>query len=312
MTKPKKSRKLLSERVLRCSIKHLYKMRIPIMLIHLFFSHLFDSVEQWHLLFPTMLLMFSLLSSSLVMMTKWWQCLFFSKGPFRISIYQRECQNLYSASPTHHVLAVFSIRSLLIECFHTCLNKHKRPLILWMHVNRANPSPCISPQLWIFYFSSKSPLRVKRSFKHIQYVRFSSFFLLRCFNAVHCDVWNKIQMISPYGCTLKGKMQFSINLVYGSCIKFWEKQVDPSQAVYNNAWVKSWIHRRNLYSATRSTLRFVRHVRQKRCCVSPFKAFLKHYWSQLQKQLGSTWGENTTIKHRFAFSDQPFNVTTSL
>lgn len=93
------------------------------------FFILLNSIVQWHLVFPTMCLMFSLLSSSLVMMTKWVTVFIFLKGPFRVSIYRRECQNLYSASPTNHVLCVFSIHSLLIEYFHMCLNKHKHPLI---------------------------------------------------------------------------------------------------------------------------------------------------------------------------------------
>lgn len=144
---------------------------------------------------------------------------------------------------------------------------------------------------------------------------FSFSFLLWFSNTIHWDLWNKIQVISRYGCTLKGRNQFFINLLNGGWTALEEILVEASQAVHNNAatiWVKSRKHQRNLYSATGSTLRFLRHVRQKHSCISPFKGIWKHYWSQLQKQPGSNWGENTTIKHRFAFSDWPFNVTTSL
>ncbi len=142
-----------------CSIKHLlYETWIPIMLfICLFhFFHLCHSIEQWHVLFPTMLLMFSLLSSSLVMMTKWVTVSVFRKVHFAFLFIRENVRTFTLPFPL--------ITCFLFLAYARCLSNiairawiNTSTLSFYNACKQSKPfTLCLSPII-DFYFYSESP-----------------------------------------------------------------------------------------------------------------------------------------------------------
>lgn len=138
-----------------------------------------------------------------------WQCLFFRKAHF-VFLFIRESVRTFTLPLPLITYSPFLAYARCLSNIFICAWINTSTLSFHNACKQSKTFTLCLSTIIDFYFSSVS-IRGKKQFQLLKkkkernaYMFFFSFsfFLLLIANAVHCDLWNKIQVISHYGCTL--------------------------------------------------------------------------------------------------------------